>query len=99
MTPPWWVGHLPQRAAAFHVMAQFARDEGFAEPPVREVLQRDGLVHLYGEAPDGREYGVGYEWTEEQRRRYVPPMPPQPRFDGGGAWSADVLVPLRQIAR
>lgn len=98
MTPPWFVRHLPQRAAAFTLMAQFARDEGFAEPPVREVMQRDGLVHLYGEAPDGREYGVGYEWTREQLHRYLPPRPPQPRFEGGGAWPADVLVPLRAIA-
>lgn len=98
MTPPWWTRHLPQRKAAFHVMAQFARDEGFAEPPIDEVYVHDGLVHLLGESPNGREYGVGYEWTEEQRRRYTPPMPPSPRFDCAAArWPADVLVPLRRL--
>lgn len=97
MTPPWFTRFLPQRDAAFRIMAQFARDEGFAEPPVSEVLQRDGLVHLLGTAPDGREYGVGYEWTPEQVRRYSPPRAPQPVFGGSARWPADVLVPLRQI--
>lgn len=99
MTPPWFVRHLPQRAAAFKIMAQFARDEGFPEPPVDEVLQRDGLVHLLGEAPDGRAYGVGYEWTPEQLLRYLPRRP-QPRFDCPSAiWPADVLVPRREVRR
>lgn len=97
MTAPWFARFLPQREAAFHVMRQFARDEGFPESSVDEVRAGPRVVHLLGEAPDGRQYGVGYEWTDEQLTRYLPPRPPQPRFEGGGAWPVDVLVPRRKV--
>lgn len=57
---------LPQRALAFETYRRFMKAHGHEyRPPVEEAcLSRDRAVTLIGTAPDGRQFGVGYKWTE-----------------------------------
>lgn len=95
---PWFVRHLPQRAAALVAIGRFAAENGFAVPEVEERMAGRRTVHFVGTSPDGREFGIGYEWTPKQLARYVPRQP-QPNFTGSARWPADVLVPLRKVPR
>lgn len=96
-TPPWFTRFLPQRDAALHAVRQFAAEEGEKSPDIVERYDGKARVVCIGTAVDGREFGIGYEWTPEQLHRYLPPRSPQPVFGGSARWPADVLVPLRQI--
>lgn len=100
MTPPWFVRFLPQREAAFKAMRAFSiehNDGEVVEPSETRIAER--TVQLIAATFEGREYSIGYEWTDEQVRRYLPARPPEPNFYGGAAWPADVLVPPREIRR
>lgn len=97
--PPWFVRHLPQREAAFAAVRRFVDLEGLPVTPLSEGWDGKRLVVVHGTTPDGRSYGIGYEWTAEQLARYLPRRPPQPRFEEGGSWPTDVLVPLRTVHR
>lgn len=64
---PAFCAKLPQRAAAFRAVARLAEAKGF---PLTDLIERrvtgKNLVELRGAAPDQREFGIGYEWTDEQ---------------------------------
>lgn len=96
---PWFVRFLPQRAAAISAIDRFAAENGFVVPDLDERMAGAHTVHFVGLSPDGREFGIGYEWTPEQLWRYLPALPPAPNFYGGASWPADVSVPLRAIVR
>jgi hypothetical protein len=99
VTPPYFVRFLPQRAAAYQAMRAFARVEEIPDPNPVEEWDGKRTVHCIATAPDGRQYGIGYEWTAEQAVRCLPRQP-QPRFDCPSAvWPADVRVPLRELRR
>lgn len=64
---PPFVVLLPQRAAAFRALRQFADREGFATYETTETLHPGvptTTVTLVGEAPGGKRWTVGYEWTD-----------------------------------
>lgn len=98
MTPPWFTRFLPQREAALSVLRRFAAEEGESADSVTERYDGRRTVMFVGIARDGREFGIGYEWTPEQAHRYAPRQR-QPVFRGSARWPADVFVPLRAIRR
>lgn len=97
MTPPWFTRFLPQREAAFSAVRQFVEREGLPVTPLSERYDGARMVVVHGKTPDGRAYGIGYEWLPEQLHRYLPPRAPQPVFVDTAAWPVDVLVPLRAL--
>ena len=56
------IADLPARAAAWKAYHEFADQEGFEPSNTREQRLYDRTVRFVGEAPDGRTFGIGYEW-------------------------------------
>lgn len=79
-----------KREAALAAYARFARQyEGTPEQPAEaHVLQPLGEgVGYRGRVPDGREFGIGFEFDGRQ------PFPRPP-----AAWPTEIAVPLRSLA-
>lgn len=78
-----------KREAALAAYARFARQhEGTPEQPAEAIVLPLGEgVGYRGKVPDGREFGIGFEF--EGREPFPRPAP---------YWPPDVLVPLRSLA-
>lgn len=49
-----------RRAAGREAIERFCVSEGFPTPTLQERSDRQ-IVFFFGKAPDGREFGIGYE--------------------------------------
>lgn len=87
---PAFVAALPVRAAAWSAYCRFCESEGFAVPAPEEIPRDERSAQFVGTAPDGRAFGIGYEWSLADEIAAC-------RRAKRGTWPTDVKVPLRTI--
>ncbi len=67
--PPPFAHLLPQREVALRAIAKLASEGGWPVPPLQERRSPcSNRVDFRGFDPDGKEFGVGYEWTDQQAK-------------------------------